>query len=119
MISEILKPKSKEEITSELSANDLLIESARKGFLLGVEWAIENGADIKNSLALIYAAAAGRRDIVELLLKYEINTFIINGALHWASLNEHKNIIELLLKNGANVNVERSAKQFRKELLNL
>jgi ankyrin repeat protein len=120
MINEILRPKSKEEILSRFSNVDsLLYESSRKGFIQGVEWAIENGADIKNSTAIIYAAAKGYQDIIELLLRYETNIFIINDALYCAALNQHYIIVKLLLKNGADINAYIGAKQLRQELLNL
>ena len=79
-VKDILRPKSKEDIiflleNTNLKPNKLLVQSAKAGFLFGVKKALERDADV-------HAAD--------------------DAALREASMNGHKDIVELLLKNGAN-----------------
>ena len=102
--SDILKPKSEEEILSQLgdlSPENLLIMSSKIGFLPGVKLALKNGTDVhtQNDYALRWASGNGHKDVVELLLKNGANVHARNDyALYWASANGHKDVVELLKK---------------------
>jgi ankyrin repeat protein len=88
MINDLLVPKSKDNIIKQL--NCLSIEEKNK--------------------RLIKAAEKGRLDIIKLLIEYEvdINVKDENGdsILMIASLYNHLEIAELLIKMGANVNIK-------------
>jgi len=79
-MGDVLKGKSKEDIISSLEntnlkPNELLIKSAKVGFLPGVKKALKMGADV--------------------------HSYKFDYALHLASENGHLDIVELLIKNGA------------------
>ena len=90
-MTDILRPKSEEEILSHLgglSPENLLIMSSKIGFLPGVKLALKNGTDVHAhyDLALRWASNNGHKDVVELLLKYGADVHADNdGALRWAS----------------------------------
>ncbi|KAK6342226.1 hypothetical protein TWF730_001704 [Orbilia blumenaviensis] len=55
--------------------------------------------------AILGASSNGNRDVVELLLEYGANINKDGGkALCGAAQNGHRDVVELLLKNGANIN---------------
>ena len=107
----ILKPKSKDDVLDQLkksnkSMNEILIKSAENGFLLGVKYALENGADVhvKDDDALRWSSYSGHYDVVKLLLDNGADVHANKDqALRWAANNGHYNIVKLLLDNGANV----------------
>ena len=107
-MEDILRPKSEEEILSQLGGPDeLLVKSSEIGFLPGVKLALKNGTDVhtQNDYALRWASGNGHKDVVELLLKNGANVHAYNDlALQWASENGHKDVVELLMKNGADPN---------------
>lgn len=76
-ITEMFKPKTEKEIWNDLSnlpPNKMLIASASVGFLIGVQIALDNGADIDalsdydESSALASASLKGHLEIVHYLL---------------------------------------------------
>ncbi len=91
-----------------------LQKAAFKGQLHVARYLISAGADVdrattsrKKSTALHYAADAGHKAIVELLLasKANVNATDAYGAapLHYATLNGFKAVVEILLANEANI----------------
>jgi ankyrin repeat protein len=87
-MTEIFKPKSGKEIwdgLNHLCTNLMLIESARGGFMPGVEKALKQGADINyyndsdGCSALAAASEAGNFQIVNYLLSK--NAIVCNIAL--------------------------------------
>ena len=71
-INYIFKPKSSEEVISELrklSSDIMLIKSVNLGFLIGVKDSLHRGANIHKNLsqALRYAVINGHYEIVKYL----------------------------------------------------
>ncbi|MEK0338214.1 MAG: ankyrin repeat domain-containing protein [Nitrosopumilus sp.] len=106
-MGDVLKPKSEEEILAsigDLSPDKLLSQSAEKGFLAGVNKALEDGADVHavDDFALRFASYKGYYDVVKLLLDrgadVHANIHAQDDALHWASQNGHYDVVELLKK---------------------
>ena len=83
----------------ELSPDQLLFTSSRIGFLPGVKRALERGADVhaQNDLALHWASVNGHKDTVEVLLKARANAHTQDDwTLRVASEKGHKDVVELL-----------------------
>jgi ankyrin repeat protein len=105
-MGDVLKGKSDEEIMSSLEntnldINDLLINTARVGFLSGVKKALKMGANVHvyNDAALRNASENGHLNVVELLFKYGADVHANNDdALWWASQNSHLDVVKLLKK---------------------
>ena len=89
MIKDILKPKSEEDIINDLNKlskidlNNKLINAARNGLINVVQYLINAGSDIN----------------------YNDNN-VDYTPLMYATLQNHKKIVKLLIKNGANVNIK-------------
>jgi hypothetical protein len=86
--------------------NNMMIEMAIQGNVLGTTVFLEQGADIhaKEDLALRQASKWGQLDVVKLLLDRGANIHSRNdGALHEASQEGHLDVIKLLLDRGANI----------------
>ena len=113
----ILKAKSQDEILDSLkksskNPNDILIKSVDKGFLFGVKYALENGANVHtiDDYALRWASQNGHYDIVKLLLDYGADIHTDNDeALRWAAYEGHYDVIKLLLENGADIHAQNDA----------
>jgi ankyrin repeat protein len=104
-ISKILKPKSEEEIFSSLGnikPNLLMINSISAGFIPGIEMALKRGVDInaENDLALRLASFHNHKNVVEFLLKNGANVHAKNGEAF--RITDSKEVAELLLEYGAN-----------------
>ena len=103
-MEDILRPKSEEEILSQLGGldpNELLVKSSEIGFLPGVKLALKNGANVHafDDRALRWASLYGHKDVVELLLKNGADVHANNDeARRWAANNGHKDVVELLKK---------------------
>ncbi len=91
----------------------LLEEAVVSGDVEGVRLLISQGADVNARsegnyrTPLHWAAMEGHRDIVELLLAHDAG--VNTGritALHYAAKKGHKEIAELLIANGADVNAK-------------
>jgi ankyrin repeat protein len=90
--------------------------AAESGNLEKVKALIKDNPDLASSTnkngwtALHFAAAAGHKDVAELLLanKADVNAKDKDGAtpLHTAAANDHKDVAELLLANKAEVNAK-------------
>lgn len=110
--NKILSPKPTENIIKELynlNPNDLLVKSARSGFIDGVEIALDRGGDIHthSDEALRSASINNNYDIVKLLLDMGANVHAENdAALRNASLYGYIEVIKLLLDRGANVHAK-------------
>jgi len=96
-----LTPKSEEEILShieELSPDELLHKSSKLEFLPGVKRALERGADVhaRDDAALRWASEKGHKDVVEVLLRAGADVRD-DEPLRWVALNGHKEVVELLL----------------------
>lgn len=74
-----------------------------------VDFLIQKGAKT-DDMSCHFAAAMGRKEIVELLLKSGVDVNITEWSgrtpLHWAAQEGQCEIAELLIKNGANVNIQ-------------
>lgn len=91
-----MKPKSNEEILKELdglSPIDLLFKSAENNYLNGVKKALEKGVDINvtydgvwNRSALIIATIKGYKDIVEFLIKNGADVDNKKNKYDWTAL---------------------------------
>src|SRR3990167_4753558 len=94
--------------------NEDLLKAAENGNLVGVEAALDAGADVNNATegwritALIVAAVSGHTDIVRLLLDRGANINHDNNlgatALIVAAENGHTDTVILLLDKGADIN---------------
>jgi ankyrin repeat protein len=64
--------------------------------------------------AFVYASGYGRKDVVNFLLQRGIDPRDpgVRSSLHWAVYGAHPDILELLLKAGAPVNVRHERRQF-------
>jgi len=110
VMKNILRPKSEKEILSSLeksnlNSDDLLIQSSKAGFLLGVKKALDMGANVhgNNDFALQMASYHGHLPVIEFLLKHGANVHVDNDwVLRYASSLGHLDIVEILLKYGAN-----------------
>lgn len=99
-----MKGLSNKEILNnlkDLSPKELLSKSANIGFLLGVETAIKTGeiTQKEKDISLIDASSHGYYDIVELLLKNGADpVYLDNRAFMLAGSNGHKDVTGLLIK---------------------
>jgi len=82
-----------------------LRSSARNGHYDVVNYLLENGADVNavDGQALYMSANKGHIDIVKLILEYNPNQVSKNNALQYAALIDRKEICQLLLANGADI----------------
>lgn len=101
---DILKPKSDKEIWSsmdDLDPGELLLKSAKYGFLPGVKKALEMGVNVHigSDYALRYASKNDHYDVVKLLLENGADVHAIDDfALRWTSKYGHYDILQLLKK---------------------
>ena len=104
-----MKPLNDDQILNnlkDLHPNELLIKSARNGFLKGVQMALNNGADIhyQNDWPLRFASHNGHTDIVKLLIDNGSDIHANNDqALHLASKYGHTDTVKLLIDHGADI----------------
>jgi len=90
-IKDILRSKSEEDIMDsieDLSPNQLLIQSSNVGFLPGVKKALEMGANVHtlDDSPLRLASENGHTNVVEILLKNHADIHANNDwPLRWAS----------------------------------
>ena len=86
--------------------NDALVDAARYGETDEVRDALTRGARADAGDGLLYAAANGHEEIVQVLLEFgaDVNKANAQGstALHWACLNGHVSIVQLLIDKGGN-----------------
>ncbi len=120
LISELYNSSAPENILKDLNTPGALkwlkqlefIDAAGKGSVKAVKEFLDAGinSNAKNKdgyTALIYATSNGYKDIVKLLLaKADINANNYGTALHRAAVARHKDIVEMLLNKGANVNAQ-------------
>ena len=88
-------------LMSDLNPNGLLFQSSRIGFLPGVKKALEMGAnvDINNHYASQVASFYGHYDIVELLLKNGANIHIMKSCAKQSPRDNYIKIMKILKKN--------------------
>ncbi len=97
------------------NGNSMLIMATRLGLKKVVKNLLDNGVDINerdndNNTALIWATVNNNKEIVKLLLEYKPKLNLIDNDNKWSALmyasNEHqtKDIVELLVNTGANIN---------------
>lgn len=116
MYNDILKPKSKEDITNDLShlsqkvLSNKLFGASRKSYNHIVKMLLDAGANINAKddsgwTSLMYASCNGHKDVVEFLLVSKADVNIKNQwgktALKYALKYDHIDIIDLLKKYGA------------------
>ena len=109
----LLKSKSHDEVLDKLkrsgkSIDEILVDSAKKGFLQGVKYALDNGADVhvENDKALREAVYDGNYDLVKLLLDHGADVHVRNNEplIHAVDLSFVK-IAKLLLDYGADIHI--------------
>lgn len=92
-------------MSSEEQLSEALADAARYGEYDEARAYLDQGALADAYDGLLYAAANGHEEIVNLLLEYgaDVNKTNEQGstALHWACLNGHPGIVQLLLDKGA------------------
>lgn len=117
-------PSNKEEESESnneeyITNEEFLLECARFNDLPALKNALntsitnlnQNYQDFRGNTALHMASANGHVDMVKFLineLKCDINIINNSGssALSWAALNGQKEVVSILIKNGANVNTK-------------
>ena len=86
--------------------NEALVDAARYGEMNEVHDFLTRGARADAGDGLLYAAANGHEEIVQVLLEFgaDVNKANVQGstALHWACLNGHVSIVQLLIDKGGN-----------------
>ena len=86
--------------------NEALVDAARYGEMDEVRDFLTRGARADAGDGLLYAAANGHEEIVQVLLEFgaDVNKANVQGstALHWACLNGHVSIVQLLIDKGGN-----------------
>lgn len=111
-INKYLYPKSKEELEShfdEFDVNNLLILSSYYGYVRGMKYAINNGADVNlyNGLPLVYCATDGYLNAIKLLVESDVDVHENDSdALVLAAMSEYKDVVQYLIKNGAEIDNE-------------
>ncbi len=88
--------------------DEMLRDTAEKGYLDVVKFLLEKGADINanKNAAVRYASYFGRLETVRYLVEQGANIHTNDDeALIWASTNKHIEIIKYLLDQGADINV--------------
>jgi len=111
-----------------INADKVLCDACREGYdPFGVRYLIENlGANVRASVSidrrqmygytpLIFAAMNGKKDLVQLLLKYDGGqvrdcTSYGSTALHWATENGHEDIVRILIAAKSNVSARESSR---------
>lgn len=90
--------------------NDKFIESLKTGDLNAITELLDRDIDAETlENALIDSARQGQTNLVQLLLKYNVNVHTCaqnDAALRFSVLNGHVAIVIELLKNGANVRAD-------------
>jgi ankyrin repeat protein len=105
-MKDILRPKSEKEIldaSNKMSPKKLLYQSSISGWLPGVKAALERGVDVNvksptHYSAIEMAASYGHTDIVEFLLKHGAN--VEDVIISQSTFRKYKDIVELLKKYG-------------------
>lgn len=100
-------------MSTEEQLSEALADAARYGEFDEARAYLDQGALADAYDGLLYAAANGHEDIVNLFLEYgaDVNKTNDQGstALHWACLNGHASIVQLLLDKGGNASICNSA----------
>ncbi|HCI56174.1 MAG TPA: ankyrin repeat domain-containing protein [Bacteroidales bacterium] len=98
----------------EFNLNYNLLTASAEGDVIGIEWLIRHGADVKTSTnegatALHFATANDKPDAVRVLLENGADPDVLSNyseaPLHIAAKNNYLEIAEILALYGANVNI--------------
>ena len=103
----------------KISYNKCFRESISKGNIKELQKYIDIGCDINQTWgdneiiqgnALIWSCFLDDFFLVEILIKYidvnKVENLMLRSPLHFSSINGNIEIINLLLKNGANINIQ-------------
>ena len=108
-ISDILKPRSEEEIIADLDKLNLedrqlaFVRATLFGHINIVEYLLERGGMASIDEGLMWASNGGHISIVKLLLKNGADIHVEDDfPLQRAVQEGYPDVVELLLKNGAN-----------------
>jgi hypothetical protein len=93
--------------------NKALLRSIKYGHLSSTISLIKSGADCSNPELIVIAAINNKLDILKLLIENNVNMEKITLAMNEAYDRNYKNIVELLIENGADEN-----QLVRKEIIN-
>ena len=96
-------------MSTEEELSEALADAARFGEFDECRSYLDQGALADAYDGLLYAAANGHEEIVNLLLEYgaDVNKTNDQGstAMHWACLNGQATIVQLLMDKGANASI--------------
>jgi serine/threonine-protein phosphatase 6 regulatory ankyrin repeat subunit B len=103
------------ENIQDKEGNNTLLMATRLGLINVVKSLLDNGANINrrnknNYTALIWATVKNHKEMVKLLLKYKPKLNFIDNDRKWSALmyasawHQTKDIVELLVNAGANIN---------------
>ena len=82
------------------NASHAIIDAAENGKTEVVRYLLESGAKLHKDTEVVNAARNGYADTVKLLLDYGANP---SGALPLAIIYDHAKVVEVLIKNGAEI----------------
>ncbi|XP_076395542.1 uncharacterized protein LOC143265743 isoform X1 [Megachile rotundata] len=113
IIDLLIRNKAKVNVTSHDNFTPLLAATI-SGSVDAISFLIKNGAEVntvnKFGITLLQVAVVGgHKDAVNALIrnKADVNAFGTGGtALHLAARNGNNQLVQILIKNGANVNVD-------------